>query len=67
MSINVPEVDVLGAPLKVVDKLMGAVVFFKYECIVKQLAELINYVNFRIVSDSAVQLSKFSDFKDKVF
>lgn len=46
---------------------MGAVVLFKYECIVKQLTELINYVNFRVVSDPAVQLSKFSDFKDKVF
>ena len=57
LAVNVPEVDRLAAPLKVVHEFVGTVALLQDERVLQQFAELIDHVHFGIVSDAAVQLS----------
>ena len=58
--VYIVEVDVLGAPLEVMDELPGAVALLQDESIVEELRELTEDVNVRVVGDSARELSHFS-------
>jgi hypothetical protein len=66
LPINVPKIDVLGAPLKVMHEFVRAVVLFKNEGVVEQLTKFFNYVNLRIICDAAIKFAQFPHFKDQV-
>ena len=59
LSIDVPKVDGLGAPLEIVHVLVAAVAFLQNKRVFEQLSELVNDIYFCVISNSAVELSQF--------
>lgn len=66
LSINVPKIDILGSPLKVVNKFVRAVVLLENEGVMEKLTKLFNYVNLRIVRYAAIKFAQLSHFKNQV-
>ena len=64
--IHIVEVNILGSPFEVVDKLAGAVALLENEGVMEQLRKLAEHVDVRVVCNAAGELSHLTLLGDKL-